>query len=90
MSLRIYAHATDSLCFCDHCIICLFLFLEKVYREYSFSNSKFALNENSEILPQNIKIAKLFNSYFELITDSQLFDWTFQLNISDDKEQNVS
>ena len=48
------------------------------------------MNENGEILPENIKMAKTFNSYFELITDSlQLFDWTSQLNTSDDKVQDV-
>ena len=48
------------------------------------------MNENGEILPENIKMAKTFNSYFELITDSlQLFDWTSQLNTSDDKVQDI-
>ena len=41
------------------------------------------------MLPQNIKIAKTFNSYFGLITDSlELLDWTSQLNTSDDKVHN--
>ena len=58
---------------------------------HCFGNSNFALNINSEILPQNINIAKTFNSYFELITDSlELFDWTPQLNIFEDKVQNVA
>ena len=58
---------------------------------HCFSNSKLALNKNDEILPQNIKIAKIFNSYFELLKDSlELFVWTLQLNIFEDKVQNVA
>ena len=58
---------------------------------HCFVNSNFVLNKNGEILPQNIKIAKSFNSHFELITDSlDLFDWTLQLNIFEDKVQNVA
>ena len=58
--------------------------------KHCFGNSKFALNENREILPQNIKITKTFNSYFELIPDSlELFNWSPQLSISEEKVQNV-
>ena len=65
-------------------------FLVKWQQKRCFGNLKFALNENEEILPQNIKLAKTFNSSFELFTDSlEPFDWTSQLNISDDKAQNV-
>ena len=35
-----------------------------VSNKYSFGDSKIALNENGEILTENIKIAKTFNSYF--------------------------
>ena len=46
---------------------------------HSFGDSEIALNENGEILTENIKIAKTFNSYFESITDSlELFDWPLQ------------
>ena len=38
--------------------------------KHSFVDSKIALNENSEILTENLKIAKTFNSYFESITNS--------------------
>ena len=58
--------------------------------KHSFRNSKIALNENGEILTENIKIAKSFNSYFESVTDSlQLFDRPLQSNISCDKVQNI-
>ena len=61
------------------------------FNNHCFSNSKFSLNENGEILPQNIKIAKTFNSNFELLRDSlELFDWTPQFNIFEDKVQNVA
>ena len=50
--------------------------LVKSQEKHCFSNSKFNLNENGEILQ------KTFNSYFELIIDSlELFGWTSQLNI---------
>ena len=38
--------------------------------KHSFVDSKIALNENSEIVTENLKIAKTFNSYFESITNS--------------------
>ena len=58
--------------------------------KHSFGDSKIALNENGEILTENIKIAKTFNSYFESVTDSlELFDWPLQLNFSYDKVQNI-
>ena len=57
--------------------------------KHSFGDSKIALNENSKILTENIKIAKTFNSYF-LVTDSlELFDWPLQSNISYGKVQNI-
>ena len=59
-------------------------------QKHYFGDSKIASNENCEILTENIKIAKTFNLYFEPITDSLvLFDWPFQLNISDGKVQNI-
>ena len=61
-----------------------------VSNKHSFGDSKIALNENGEILTENIKIAKTFNSYFESVTDSlELFDWPLQLNFSYDKVQNI-
>ena len=58
---------------------------------HCFGNKKFVLNENGDILLPNIKIAKAFNSYFELLTDSlELFDWTAHLYIFEDKVQNVA
>ena len=38
--------------------------------KHSFVDSKITLNENSEIVTENLKIAKTFNSYFESITNS--------------------
>ena len=59
-------------------------------QKHYFGDSKIASNENGEILTENIKIAKTFNLYFEPFTDSLvLFDWPFQLNISDGKVQNI-
>ena len=58
--------------------------------KHSFGDSNIALNENSEILTENVKIAKNFNSYFESVTDSlELFDWPLQSNISYGKVQNI-
>ena len=43
--------------------------------KHLFDGSKIALNENSEILTESIKIPETFNSYFESVTDSlELFD----------------
>ena len=47
----------------------------KSYKSYfsykhSFVGSKIALNKSGEILTENMKIAKTFNSYFESVTDS--------------------
>ena len=43
--------------------------------EHFFGDSKIALNENGEILTENIKMAKTFNSYFKSIADSlELFN----------------
>ena len=54
---------------------------------YIFS-APFPKNISGRLL---VKITKTFNSNFELITDSLgLFDWISQLNISNDKVQNVS
>ena len=51
--------------------------------KHSFGDSKYPSNENGEILTENIKIAKTFNSYFKLVTDSlELFDSPLQSNIS--------
>ena len=61
-------------------------------KKHSFVDSKIALNESSENLTENMKIAKqkTFNSYFESVTDSlKLFDWRLQSNISYDKVQNI-
>ena len=50
--------------------------------KHSFSESKIALNKSGEILTENIKIAKTFNSSLESVTESlQLFDWPLQSNI---------
>ena len=58
--------------------------------KHSFGESKTALNESSEILTENMKIAKTFNSYFKSVTDSlELFDWPLQSNVSRDKVQNI-
>ena len=58
--------------------------------KHSFGDSKIALNENSEILTENIKIANTFNSYLESVTDSlELYDWPLQVNISYDKMNNI-
>ena len=38
--------------------------------KHSFGQSKIALNERGEILTENIKIVKTFNSYFKSVTDS--------------------
>ena len=57
--------------------------------KHSFGDSKIILNENVEILTENIYIAKIFNSYFESVTDSlELFGWPLKSNISYDKVQN--
>ena len=58
--------------------------------KHSFGDSKIALNENSEILTKNMKIAKAFNLYFESVTDFlELSDWPLQSNVSCDKVQNI-
>ena len=58
--------------------------------KHSFGDSKIALNKNSKILTENIKIAKTFNSYFESVTDSlELLDWPLQSNISYNKVQTI-
>ena len=58
--------------------------------KHSFGGSKIALNESGEILTENMKIAKTFNSYFKSVTDSlELFDWPLQSNVSCDKVQNI-
>ena len=58
--------------------------------KHSFGGSKIALNESSEILTENMKIAKTFNSYFKSTTDSlERFDWPLQSNVSSDKVQNI-
>ena len=58
--------------------------------KHSFGESKIALNESGEILTENMKIAKTFNSYLESVKDSlELFDWPLQSNVSCDKVQNI-
>ena len=58
--------------------------------KHLLGDSKIALNENGEILTENIKIAKTFNSHFESITDSlELFDWPLQANFYYNKVQNI-
>ena len=58
--------------------------------KHSFGDSKIILNENSEILTKNMKIAKAFNLCFESVTDFlELFDWLLQSNVSGDKVQNI-
>ena len=58
--------------------------------KHSFGDSKVALNENGEILTEDVKIAKTFNSYFESIRDSlDLFEEPLQSNISYEKVQNI-
>ena len=48
------------------------------------------MNEGGEILTENMKIAKTFNSYFASVTDSlELFDWPLQPYVSCDKVQNI-
>ena len=47
----------------------------KNYKPYFSNKHSFALNKNGEILTENIKIAKTFNSYFESVTVFlELFD----------------
>ena len=59
--------------------------------KHSFGESKIALNESGEILTENMKIAKTFNSYFKSVTDSfELFDWPLQSNVSCHKVQNIT
>ena len=56
-----------------------------ISNKHSFGESKIALNESREILTENMKIAKTFNSYFKSVTDSlELFDWPLQSNVSCD------
>ena len=51
--------------------------------KHLFGDVKTALNGNSEIFTQSMKIAKSFNSFFESVTGSlKLFDWPVQSNIS--------
>ena len=58
--------------------------------KHSFGDSQIALNKSGEILTENMKIFKTFNSYFESITDSlELFYWPLQSNVSCDKVQNI-
>ena len=58
--------------------------------KHSFGESKISLNESGELLTENIKIAKTFNSYFESVTDYlELFDWPLQSNFSCNKVQNI-
>ena len=46
-----------------------------VSNKHSFGDSKIPLKKNSEILTENMKIAKTFNKYFASVTDSlELFD----------------
>ena len=73
----------DSKPFCKSC---------KPYfsNKHSFGGSKIALNESGQILTENMKIAKTFNSYFKSVTDSvELFDWPLQPNVFCDKVQNI-
>ena len=45
--------------------------------KHSKGDSKIILIENNEIIQDNEKVANIFNSYFESITDSlELFKWT--------------
>ena len=56
-----------------------------ISNKHSFGESKIALNESREILTENMKIAKTFNSYFKSVTDSlELSDWPLQSNVSCD------
>ena len=58
--------------------------------KHSFGGSKIALNESGEILTENMKIVKTFNSYFKSVTDSlELFDWPLKSKVSYDKVQNI-
>ena len=58
--------------------------------KHSFGESKIALNESGEVLTENMKTAKTFNSYFKSVTDSlELFDWPLQSNGSCVKVQNI-
>ena len=58
--------------------------------KHYFGDSKITWNKNGEILIEDIKKAKIFNSYFESITDSlELFDWPLESNISNGKVQNI-
>ena len=50
--------------------------------KHFFGDSKITWNKNGEILTENTKIAKTFNSHFESITFSlELFHWPLQSNI---------
>ena len=56
--------------------------------KYSFGESKITLSENGKFLTENNKIAKTFNSFFEIVTDSlNLFSWSSKVKVCDDKVQ---
>ena len=57
---------------------------------HSFGDSKIALNKNSAILTENIRIAKTFNLHFESIRFSSTIRLALPSNISYNKEQNFT
>ena len=58
--------------------------------KHLFSELKIALKESDEILTEDMKIAKTFNSYFKSFTDFlELFDWPLRSNFSCDQRQNI-
>ena len=58
--------------------------------KHSFGNSKIALVENGELLTENIKVARTFNSFFEKVTDSlDLYEWPLQCDTRDDKVEGI-
>ena len=58
--------------------------------KHSFGESKIALNGNGKFLIENNKIAKTFNSFFEIVTDSlNLFSWSSKVQVCDDKVQGI-
>jgi len=58
--------------------------------KHSFGSSNIALIENGELLTENMKIARTFNSFFEKVTDSlNLFEWPVQIDESIDNIEGI-
>ena len=58
--------------------------------KHSHGGSKITLIENDRIISENNKIAKTFNTYFEIVTDSlNLFEWIGESVNSNDKIEQI-